>query len=214
VIPRWALAAVIAAAPACATEYDVDVYLVLPARCAEVGAARAAIAVDTADGETFTVDAPTCSDRLAGQEASGFFATLERLGSDYHRADVVIEDTGGGAIGGRSLPFPGDQALVLPLARADLPGWPTASIVVTIPACVAGGEIAELRLTATAAGGFAPEVDDMIECNAATPSPIVLELPRGPAALVAEAPCWRGTADTIVGDGGEVALELTSRSCL
>jgi hypothetical protein len=213
VTTRWLLAALMIVAPACVSEYDVDVYVVLPARCAEVGAARAAIAVDTADGETFTVDAPTCSDRLAGQEASGFLTTLQRLGSDHHRADVVIEDAGGASIGGRSMPFAGDAPLILGLVRADLPGWPTASIEVTIPACVAGGAVAELRLTATAAGGGAPDVDDLIACDAATPSPIVLDLHRGPAVIVAEAPCWSGSVNTVVADGGEVALELTARSC-
>jgi hypothetical protein len=204
-------AAALLAGPGCVTERDLDVFVLLPARCADLGAARVAIDVTTADGEAFSIAGDACSDRLAGQEVSGFATLIPQLGPGYHRADLVVENAEGGALGGRSRPFPGDEALVMALGRADLPGWPTAALEVTIPACVAGAGVPALRLTATAPTAVNPEVDQTIACDGGAPATASLVLPRGPSTIVAEATCWRGAAEAVV-DGGAIELAL-ARSC-
>jgi hypothetical protein len=200
------------AAAGCVAEHDVDVYVVLPAPCADLGAARVTIDVTTADGERFSISTDNCTDRLADQELSGFQTTLERLGSGYHRADIAIEDADGAALGTRSLPFPSETPLVVSMTRADLPGWPTAELAVTIPACIAGNSLTEVQLSATLASDTRPAVDVAVGCDAGSPASPRVVLPRGPAKLIAKAPCWYGEAAATVEDGAAIELEL-ARSC-
>ena len=163
---------------ACGVEHDVEVFVVLPdvpAACATLGATRVTLAIETVDGEAFAIEAAPCLDRLADQEASGFHTRLERLGAGYHRADATIE-AAGAVLGGRSLPFSADQALVVGLVRADLPGWPMATIELAVPACAEG--LVGVHVTAGPPGSM-PEVDTIAACGA----PMSIAVSRGPVVV-------------------------------
>ena len=209
------------AAPACTAEYDVDVYAVLPdveAACQMLGAASATLAVETLDGEAFSVDAGPCLPQLAGQPANGFHAVIERLIAGYHRVEVVVQDADGARLGRREMPFPAEVPALVMFARPDLPGWPRVAIDVAVPACVGGGELAAVRITAAPPDSAALEVDDVVPCGGGTGTTHRITVSRGATVLAAEGrladgtTCWTGGTEATAFDGVTIELPL-ARSC-
>jgi hypothetical protein len=131
---------------------------------------------------------------------------------------VTILDADGGELGIRSLPFPAEVPLVVGLARADLPGWPEVEIDVTLPACVGGGELAEVRLTATPPDATRPELDEIVPCAGATGATRKIAVSRGPVVVSAEGrqldgtTCWTGNTESLAVEGTTIEIALT-RSC-
>ena len=215
------MVAVAVAAPGCVAEHDVDAYIVLPdveSACQMLGAQAADVTVETLDGEVFDMRVEPCLPQLAGEPASGFHALIERLGPGYHRVDATIVDPDGNELGARSLPFPVDVPLVVALTRADLPGWPRVAIDIAVPACVAGGELAEVRLVAAPPDSEQPEVDEIVPCDGGTAATRRITVPRGPIEVSAEGrrldgtPCWTGDTKSLALDGVVLEVEL-ARSC-
>jgi hypothetical protein len=201
-----------------ADEYDVDVFVVLPsitAPCPTLDAASVEIAIATVDGEAFAVDGGPCTSGLGGvAEASGFRTVISRVAPGFHRADIAIMAPDGGEVGRRSLPFAADRPLIAGFVRADLPGWPSATIDVLVPACVAGGELASVRVVATPVDATAAEVDDIVPCDSVEPIPHRIAVSRGPVAIAAEgriadeSVCWVAARDAFAVDDVVVELAL------
>jgi hypothetical protein len=205
---------------ACVDEYDTDVWAVLPAisqPCEALGAARTAFEVQPLDEPPFELAAAPCSDQVGGHDFGGFHVTIERMTAGYHRIDVVITGAGGGLLGKISRPFAAGQPLVVPFARGDLPGWPTATIEVEVPACAAGSPIRSVELAATPAMSAAPTARVQLACTAA-PAPVELVVPVGPVSLTGSGAgtdgtvCWSGTLDASAPAATPWIVPLT-RSC-
>lgn len=186
-------------ATGCVDEFDTDVWIVLPTAtptCATLGAGRAIVDVATREGERFSLVAPACGEQLEGQEFAGYHLVLARVTSEYHRLVARIENVDGDVIGEIAKPFAGDEVQLLTFDRADLPNWPSAHLVVTVPGC-ANGELAEVAVIATPTGADRPAFEGTLPC---TPdATVALTVPRGPLTI-------RATAQRL--DGGCVMAQL------
>jgi hypothetical protein len=199
--------------PACGLESDVDAYIVLPATCFDLGVTRAELAIGTADGESFTVTADACTDRLAGEELSGFAAQIERLGAGHHRAEVALFADDDTRIGGRGLVFADDAPLIVSLGRPDLPRWPTAPVDVAITGC--DPSITDLQLTAVGAGAYPGTTDAVVDvaCTGDAAGTARVELVRGEASLTLDAACYHAATTILVFDDAEPVDVALTRSC-
>ena len=205
---------------ACVDEYDTDVWAVLPAipePCEALGAARTAFEVQPLDEPPFELAAAPCSDQVGGHDFGGFHVTLERMTAGYHRIDVVITGADGGLLGKISRPFAAGQPLLVPFARGDLPGWPTATLEVEVPSCTPGSPIRSVELAATPAMSAAPTARAHLACTTAS-APVELVVPVGPVTLTGSGTgtdgtlCWSGTLDASAPAATPWIVPLT-RSC-
>lgn len=209
----------------CVDEHDVDAWAALPSiaqACETLGAQAASFDVQPLDEPAFTLEAGPCSDQVGGHGFAGFHVRIERLTTGYHRIDVVIADPDGAPLGEVSQPFSSRGPLIVPFSRADLPGWPTASIEVEVPSCAPGGPISLVTVTATPALSAAPAATEQILCTpappVAPPRVTTLVVPAGPVTLDAigvaadGTPCWSGTLDASAPSQAPLSLSLI-RSC-
>jgi hypothetical protein len=206
---------------ACVDEYDTDVWAVLPAipqPCEALGAARTAFEVQPLEEPAFELTAAPCSDQVGGHDFAGFHVQIERMTAGYHRIDVVITGEDGGLLGKISRPFAAGQPLVVPFARGDLPGWPTATIEVEVPACAADSPIRSVELAATPAMSAAPTARTQLACTAVAAAPVELVVPVGPVTLTGSGAgtdgtvCWSGELDASAPAATPWIVPLT-RSC-
>lgn len=206
---------------ACVDEYDTDAWAVLPPipeACEALGAARAGFEVQPLDEPPFELTAAACSDQVGGHNFAGFHVQIERMTAGYHRIDVVLTGADGGLLGKISRPFAAGQPLVVPFARGDLPGWPTATIEVDAPACAPGGPIRSVELAATPAMAAAPTARAQLACTGSAPAPVELVVPVGPITLTGSGSgtdgtvCWSGKLDASAPAATPWIVPLT-RSC-
>ena len=219
-------AVVLALLAGCVDENDVDAWAALPSiaqACETLGAATAWFDIQPLDEPAFTLEAGPCSDQVGGHGFAGFHVRIERLTTGYHRVDVVIADPDGAPLGQVSQPFSSRAPLIVPFGRADLPGWPTASLEVEVPACAPGGPIAQVTVIATPALSAAPAATEQILCTPAPPAAparqvTTLVVPAGPVTLDAVGAaadgtaCWSGTLDASAPSPTPWTLSLI-RSC-
>jgi hypothetical protein len=205
----------------CVDESDTDVWAALPAipqACEALGAARTAFEVQPLDEPPFELTAAPCSDQVGGHNFAGFHVQIERMTAGYHRIDVVITGEDGRLLGKISRPFAAGQPLVVPFARGDLPGWPTATIQVEVPACAAGSPIRSVELAATPAMSAAPTAHAQLACTAQASAPVELVVPVGPVELTGTGAgtdgtvCWSGKLDASAPAATPWIVPLT-RSC-
>jgi hypothetical protein len=188
----------------------------IPQACETLGALRARFDVQPLDEPAFTLTAEPCNDDVGGHNFAGFHVQVGRLTTGYHRLDVVIADVNDATLGRISRPFSSHQPPAVVFSRGDLPGWPTTTIDVEVPACAPGSPIRSVELAATPALADAPIAAMQLACTA--PAALTLTVPVGPVTLAAvgigsagEA-CWSGTLDATAPARAPLTVSLT-RSC-